>query len=549
MTNWRKDSYHDQRDASGVPIIRAADEPQLFRKLGFCHARDRRGQMIFMRIVGQGRISEILDSSQENLDVDIFFRRMNWHVPGEDELNRLAPEAHELCEAYCAGVNEFGLTVPQPLRLATRSYIPEPWTLSDIILMIRMTAYLTLVQSQGEMERLIIQMVQSGVSRGKLQELVPQIEDELDEELIRKIKLQRKLVPDRLVWGCLAGRMMASNNWVIAGHRTASGKPILAGDVHLEVNRLPNVWYEQTLEIGTRYFIGAMLPGVPSLIIGRTPDLAWTPTYAFMDSEDSWIERCRDGRYLVRDGSEKWLPLERRDEVILRCGKPAHEQPFWSTRHGVLDGDPEQDGYSLVTCWTGSRSGAQSLNSAARMWHAKDVEEGMALLSQVESAWNWVLADRHGNIGYQMSGLMPKRRAGVSGLLPLAGWDAANDWQGIVDAALLPRCVNPKVGYFATANNDLNRFGQVAPINLPMGSYRAERIAELLEQHDKFTVNDVRAMHYDVYSRQAAEFMSVFRPLLPERPQGSILRDWDCCYDLESEGAFLFVRPFTKNYC
>jgi penicillin G amidase len=110
--------------------------------MGFCHARDRRGQMIFMRIVGQGRISELLDSSDESLEADIFFRQMNWHRATTEEIGALTSEARELSECYCQGVNEFGLTVPLPMRLATRGYVPEPWTLSDIFLMTRMTAYL-----------------------------------------------------------------------------------------------------------------------------------------------------------------------------------------------------------------------------------------------------------------------------------------------------------------------------------------------------------------------------------------------------------------------
>lgn len=497
--------------------------------------------MIFMRIVGQGRISELLDSSDESLEADIFFRRMNWHSAPDDQLKALRPEARELSLCYCEGVNEFGLTVPLPMRLATRGYVPEPWVLNDIFLMIRMTAYLTLAQSQGELERLIIQMIQAGVSREKLQELFPQLGDYMDEDLIRKTRLHGKVVPDSLVWKYSAGRMMASNNWVIAGRRTASGKPLLAGDVHLEVNRLPNVWYEQILQIGGRYFLGATLPGLPAPIIGRTPDLAWTPTYAFMDAEDSWIERCRDGRYLVHDDGEKWLPFERRDELILRRGKRPHELPIFYTRHGLVDGTPENDGYCIVTSWSGSRSGAQSLNNGLRLWHARNVEEGIECLQQIEHAWNWLLADRHGNIAYQMSGLMPKRRPGVSGLVPLAGWEKANDWQGFVAPTQLPRCVNPDKGYFVTANNDLNHFGQVVvPINASMGPYRADRIAELLDRQNHVTVKDIQRMQYDVYSRQAVQFMLILRPLLPDTPQGRILHDWDYRYDLESKGAFLF---------
>src|SRR6516225_2389342 len=126
---------------------------------------------------------------------------MNWRGAAKNEIPKLTSHVRQLCEAYCEGVNGFGLKVPFPMTLATRGYKPEPWTVSDIILIVCMTAYLTLAQSQGEMERLILQMVQNGVSSSKLRELFPQIGDDLDEELIRNTKLCRKLVPDSDKWG------------------------------------------------------------------------------------------------------------------------------------------------------------------------------------------------------------------------------------------------------------------------------------------------------------------------------------------------------------
>lgn len=535
------------RDLSGIPRIRASDEPSLFHKLGWAHARDRRGQMIFMRILGQGKISELLDSSDDSLQADIFFRQMNWSCAGDDQIQALTPEARELAESYCRGVNEYGLTVPVPMRLATRNYVPLPWTIDDIFLMIRMTAYLTLAQSQGTLERLLVQLIQAGVASDKLREIFPSLESDLREELIRKIELHGKVVPDSIIWRYGAARMMASNNWVVSGSRTASGKPILASDVHLDVNRLPNVFCEQILQTGDRYFLGATLPGVPALVIGRTLDLAWAPTYAFMDAEDSWIERCRGGEYLVSlEGGESWQPIEQREEWIARRGKESYHLQTYFTRHGLIDGPPAVDGYSLATSWTVSRAGAQTLNSSARLWHADTVAKGMRCFAHMESAWNWVLADRAGNIGYQMSGLMPRRRPGVSGLLPLEGWEDQNDWQGMVPSEELPRRVNPAEGYIATANNDLNHLGVAAPINASMGSYRADRIAELLDKNPLLTVEHIKRMQYDVKSRQAMRFMQILRPLLPGTPQGRILRDWDCCYDLDSEGAYLFEVVYAS---
>jgi len=123
----------------------------------------------------------------------------------------------------------------------------------------------------------------------------------------------------------------------------------------------------------------------------------------------------------------------------------------------------------------------------------------MGCLGKVETSWNWVLADKKGNIGYQMSGLMPKRRQGISGFVPLPGWEVKNDWQGFVETCDLPCCYNPECGYFVTSNQDLNEYGKVDPINVGMGSYRSDRIAKHLAKNNQMTVKDMAVIHHDFY--------------------------------------------------
>jgi penicillin amidase len=341
---------------------------------------------------------------------------------------------------------------------------------------------------------------------------------------------------------------MASNNWALCGGKTASGGAILSNDPHLEVNRLPQVWYEVVLELGERFCIAATMPGLPAPLLGRNNDLAWGATYTFMDAVDSWIEDCRDGAYRrVTAGGETWQPFQSRTEVIKRKNKPNVTVTFYENEHGALDGDPNEPGLFLATRWSaGAESGAASLSAMSRMLWATNVHDGMELLGQVETAWNWVLADRGGNIGYQMSGRMPRRRDGWNGLLPQPGWDPANDWQGFVPPSELPRMLNPDNGFIATANHDLNHLGQVRPINLSMAAYRAERIERLLDERSDWDVAAVGKMHLDVYSTQAERFMNVLRPLLPHSATGNLLRDWDCRYDVDSKGAFLFETFYRQ---
>jgi penicillin amidase len=510
------------RDTHGIPHVQAGDEAGLYWGMGRCHASDRGMQMLLMRILGQGRACEFLNGGDAMLEIDRFFRRMNWSAGAEAAAGQLPEHVRRLCEAYCEGVNSvFAERIPWELRLL--GYRPGPWTMADSIALSRLTGYVGLAQSQARAEQILVEMVQGGVRRELLEELFPGILGGLDETLIRKVKLVERVIPESLEWGIALPRMTASNNWVVCGQRTASGKPILANDPHLEVNRLPAVWYEIALQSGRRYIMGATMPGLPAVIIGRTPDLAWGVTYAFLDAVDSWIEHCRDGKCL-REGGH-WAPFNERKEVIGRRGRPPVELTFYENEHGTLYGNPYEEGHYLATRWSAAESGCASVCGFAGLWNAGSIEEGMKLLGSVESAWCWVLADQQGNIGFQMSGLMPKRREGISGFVPLPGWEKENDWQGFVPPELLPRCLNPAAGYFITCNHNLNAFGQVAPINLCMASHRADRIEQLLNSAaTRLSIDDMRAVQCDVYSLQAEAFMRLGPSLRSRFPRRVPLR-------------------------
>ena len=524
------------RDEHGVPQIIADDIIGLYWGMGYCHAMDRGLQMLIMRILGQGRAAELLDGSDEMVEVDRFFRRMNWSGGVEEEAKKLDAEGRAACDAYCEGVNaRFSESTPWELKLV--KVRPDAWTVDDSLLLARMAGFLTLAQSQGEVERLFVEMVQAGVGDAHLEALFPGCTAGLDRAMLAQVVLGERIVPDVVKWVAATPRVMASNNWCVSGSLTASGAAMLANDPHLETNRLPNVWAEQSFRWPAGYAILMTMPGLPAPLVGRNEHLSWGATYTFMDAIDSWVEHCRNGQ--VRRG-ERWIDLDRRVETIKRKkGEPVVET-FWENQHGVLDGPASAETYLLATRWSGANSGARSINALVQMWSARTVSEGMEVFGQVESSFNWVFADSAGDIGYQMSGLMPKRPDDWSGFAPRPGWDERFDWQGFVCPEDLPRAHNPADGFLVTANQDLNRLGHANPINAPMGDYRARRITQLLAERADHDIESFRAIQLDTYSIQAAEFLEILAPLLAKGPVADALRTWDCRYELDSTGATAF---------
>ncbi|MEZ4568000.1 MAG: penicillin acylase family protein [Desulfobacterales bacterium] len=225
------------------------------------------------------------------------------------------------------------------------------------------------------MERFFIELVQAGVDKARLDELFPDVLGGLDMDLVRKIKLQDRLVSPAALWNIAPPMMMASNNWVVSGKKTVSRKPVIANDPHLEINRLPNVWYEMALTVGDTYAMGGTMPGAPALLVGRNPHLTWTATYTFMDATDSWIEQCREGKYFR--APDQWVPFSIRKETIRRKKKDPVTVTFYENHHGVLEGDPQEEGYYLATAWAPALSGAETFNNIVQVLDTTSVRQGM----------------------------------------------------------------------------------------------------------------------------------------------------------------------------
>ena len=537
---------HMRRTTGGVVEIRGADDVELARGTGFAHAHDRMAQMMLVRLAGQGRLAECLKGDDEMLAIDVFMRQMDFASAARADVDRCGRIGRELLRAYCAGVNEYLRRFGPPLALRLVGYRPEPWAPQDSLLTVHLMSYVGLAQSQQDMEKFLIQAVRSGVSVRRLKRLFSPHLDGLDEAtaaLIRDVRICEPLLSPAVPF---APAFTASNNWAVSASRSASGRALQCNDPHLEVNRLPCVWYELVMHTPDDYRVGVSVPGLPGLVMGRTRSISYGFTYGFMDMVDYFIEDCRDGRVRREEG---YQPLRARREVIRRKKGPPVEITVFESDRGVLETDPHcgavPDGLHLCRAYSGRHGGAaRSLEALAELPRAASVAEARAPAGRVAMSCNWVIADRHGGIGYQQSGLLPVRKH--SGLYPVPAWDESRAWKGVVPPGELSWLQDPADGILATANDDRNQDGKPLSINLCMGPYRVGRIVELLRGKRLHTLDDMKRMQGDLFSIQARRFLAVLRPLIPDTPSGRLLAEWDLCYDTASRGATLFESFYEQ---
>jgi penicillin G amidase len=533
------------RNSSGIPVISSNNLEELYFGLGWVHANDRVLNLELSRLVARGRGAECLDPSL--LQLDITMRRYNLWGDSLAEATKITGDELILANAYCSGVNERLLNGRLPFEFKLIGHRPEPWGIADSIAILKLIGLVDLTETQGWMEKFIIEMLRRDYPLDMLRLLFPYLMDQPDSDylaILKELHLQEPIVPETITWPSLP-RLQCSNNWVVGGKLTQSGKTIFCGDPHLDSSRLPAIWQEVVLSCDDFNFAGATIPGIPGLPMGRTDHMAWSPTYGNMDVIDYFIEDVREGKYL-HDSKLRDFQV-RREEFLVRKQEPL-TLLFYENDHGVLEGEPSHDGYYLNMAWSGARfCGAESIKIMLQAPYIRRVDDLLDSFKGLDfAAFNWVAADTAGNIGYQMSGRNPIRKEGCSGLLPLPGWDSSYDWKGYYRGEENPRLYNPTCNYIVTANQDLNEYARTTATNLAMAPYRTRRISEMLEARDDHTVESMKKLQYDLYSKQAEDFMAIIRPLLPDSANGKILAQWDLKYKAESAAPYLFERIYSE---
>lgn len=527
----------------------AADDLALAAAYGYAHAHDRALQMLLVKVIGQGRLSELLEDSPSSLVIDLFMRRNLFAACSEEEAATLGGRARELAEAYAAGVNA-RLELGRPWELRLLGVPADPWRPADTLLTLRLMSFVGLAQAQGDAEVVLLQALRAGVDEAKLSRLFHPHLAGLNEALLAAIRAVRHVPALVPALPPLPG-LRASNNVAIAGRLSASGSALYASDPHLEVNRLPAIWYEVVGELPDGDFrTGVTVPGVPGLVMGRTRAIAGGFTYGFADTIDFVIEEVRDGR--TRRG-EGWPAIRERRETIRRKKNAAVELTVFESDAGLLETTDDttrvDDGLWLARAWTCRRDGgAASLEAILDLWAAPDVERAMEAASRIAIPANWLFSGRDGRIGAQQSGLLPRRRR-ETGLLPHRGWEPGDLTAGTLPPTGLARLLDPPEGVLATANDAGQGAWRPVGVTLSMGSDRADRLRELiagkLAGGHGLAAADLGEMQADVVSGQARRLLSALDPFLPDLPAVRFLRAWDRRYDASSKGAVLFERLYA----
>ena len=521
-----------ERDADGIPTIRAQTRDDALFGLGFVHAQDRLWQLETHRRIGSGRLSEAL--GERAIDNDRFLRALGVRRAAEAQWARAGTDARAAILAYTAGINAYvtQAMVARPPEFVMLGLPVERWTPQDTLAWATMMAWDLGSNWGAELLRLRLSMT---LPVERIHELLPPYPGTTPlptadfATLLRGLKLQgtmtqvaRLAAPESGVEG------VGSNNWVVHGSHTVTGKPLLANDPHLKLS-VPALWYFARLEAPGLHVAGATMPGLPMVVLGQNEHIAWGFTNTGPDVQDLYLEQVHADdpmQYRTPDG---WARFDSVVETIRVRGKPAVPFIARSTRHGpvISDAGGPTDGavgpgFVLAMRWTALDADACTVDAGLAFNQAQSaaefVEKSRLYVAPMQ---NMVVADSAGHIAMVSAGRVPLRRADndLKGLVPAPGWDARYDWAGFLDAGLTPREMDPERGFIATANQRVH--GPDYPHFITSEwtvPYRYDHIMERLAATPKHDLESMRAMQSDAYSPATARLLPVIRRARSSHP-------------------------------
>lgn len=514
-----KSQVNVYRDGLGIPHIQASGEMDAFYAQGFVTTQDRLWQMEYDRRRGAGRWAEAVGLTA--LAQDKLMRRFRLEASARADYQAVSGHTRDMLDAYAAGVNAFiDTTSDLPIEYRITGLEPEPWQPWDGLVVYKVRHILMGVfESKLWRARMVSKLgaeraakLFPGYQPGQLLILPPgdiysgPLEDGLEELSRGAASLNYLNEEDG-----------GSNSWVISGSRTASGKPLLAGDSHRGLDT-PNVYYQNHLACPEFDVTGLSFPGVPGFPhFGHNQWVAWCVTHTAADYQDLYIERFNedDPQYYLHKGD--WRRAERHHQKIKVKDSAEVEMDVWVTHHGpVISGGPQQ-GTGLAFKYTATDGPSAWSDILWQMLRAKNADE----LIESQRDWvdpcnNFLLADVHGNAGYQCRGQIPIRSM-ANAWLPVPGWTGEHEWQRHIPFDELPRSLNPDAGYIATANN--RPVAEDYPYYIAIDftpEFRVKRVTEGVLSLEKPSASDMPQVHAQRVSIPAETYIELLRRVEPQ---------------------------------
>ncbi len=537
------------RDHYGVPHIYAADDHDMAFMQGYVTAQDRLFQMDLYRRAAAGRLSEVL--GEPGLDSDRFMRTLGLARAAALDLNVASPAAVSDLEAYAEGVNKFleqhGASLPFEFLLL--GYKPEQWTPTDSLAIAKLQLY----DAAGNYT---LELVRAGIAERLGLDVLPALFPDPGGFVAYDVdawnEVAASLSPSASSPGVVAlrsilggaGQGFGSNCWALAGGKTKSGRPLLAGDPHLAV-RNPSIWYEIALASANLSLIGFSIPGVPGVVIGHNDHVAWSFTYGYADTQDLFVEHQdpTDLRRFEYQGRFEPATFVRESITVKGRTDPVLIDVA-ITRHGpiitpVLTNQKAQ----LALRWSALEA-TRTFDSVRAMNRARSWDEFRgATLDFQGASLSVCYADTAGHIGYLLVGRLPDRPG--DGRLPMAGWTGANDWRGLLAGSANPFVFDPPTGIVLNANN--RPVGRPSDVGWNGDWDPGFRYAYLRTQLDQQRSADVAAtsrLQNDYTSAPVVRFREVLDAGRPTTALGQqvqkIAHDWDGSLGIESTGAAVY---------
>jgi penicillin amidase len=558
------------RDKWGVPHIYAQTQADLFFAQGWITAKDRLFQIDLWRRVGTGKLAEVLGPSA--LARDRIARLVRFRGDWNAEWQSYSPDAREIATAFTSGINAYirSLSGTRPLEFRLAGFDPGLWQPEDVtariagLLMIRNIA--REVQRAHDIENFGLATVERYLPPDPFIRLT--IPNGLDLNGITSSLLRDyndAIGPVRL--NPSSARVAAtvpepdavlsigSNNWVVSGARSTTGKPLLANDPHRPI-LVPSLRKTVHLVAPGWNVIGAGEPALPGIALGHNEDIGFGFTIVGIDQGDLYVEKLNPAnpdQYLYR-GQWKNMEIVTEDIPVAGFDKPRRVSLRF-TIHGPVIAEDLGRHRAFALKWVGSEPGSAGYLPGLRLARARNWEEfqSAAAYYKVPSE-NLVYADRAGNIGWIAAGLAPIRQ-NWSGLLPVPGHTGEYEWSGFLPPSQNPRRFNPPEGFIATANHNILPSGYPHQLAYEWAApFRYQRIAEVLSAKDKFSVEDFQQLQQDVVSLPARSFQTLLRRWQPapgdlsprETEVLNRMRSWNAALTTSSPEALIFEVWISK---